>query len=121
MTPQEIKEARRTLGLTQNRAAVLTGGEPDSSNWRKYERGTRPIPEMKKTILAEMLAGVGNFTINKNVEDDTYWVEHTRFPRLKWRIEGEDLYPVTVPPPGFIGDYTKLTAGALAAWRDFHN
>jgi len=124
MTPEEIREARQTLGLTQSEAAILTGGKPDHSVWRKYETGKRPLPQMKEIILSEMLAGVPEFTINTDVEDAKHWIEHTRFPRLKWRVayvdEGEALVPVTMPPSGFDGDYDRLTERAWAAWEVFH-
>lgn len=124
MTPDQIKEARQMLGLTQSEIAVMTGGKADNALWRKYELGLRPLPQMKELILSEMAAGVPEFTINTDVEDARHWIEHTRFPRLKWRVvcleRGEALAPVTMPPDGFDGDYDRLTERAWAAWEVFH-
>lgn len=124
MHPDRIKETRLELGLTQAQASTLTGGKPDSALWRKYETGARPLPQMKELILSEMAAGVPEFTINTDPEDAVHWIEHTRFPRLKWAVdyveEGERLTPVTLPPDSFDGDYDQLTKKAWTAWEVFH-
>lgn len=124
MTPEQIKEARQTLGLTQSHMAVLTGGKPDNALWRKYESGAKPLPQMKLIILSEMAAGMPEFTINTNFEDSVHWVEHTRYPRLKWAVdcvpEGEQLTPLSTPPNGFDAAYDALTNRAWAAWETFH-
>jgi transcriptional regulator with XRE-family HTH domain len=126
MTPSEIKEARISLGLSQAKIAELTGGKPDSARWRQYELGKRPLPQMKALILSEMQAGVPEFTINTDVKDARHWIEHTRYPRLKWAVEytpdetAELLVPVTAPPEGFDGNYDELAKRAWTAWNEFH-
>jgi transcriptional regulator with XRE-family HTH domain len=124
LQPRQIKDIRSRLGLTQSQISVLTGGKPDSALWRKYENGTRPLPQMKGLILSELAAGVPEFTINTDPEDAMHWIEHTRFPRMKWAVdyvdEGERLTPVSMPPENYQGDYDLLVKRAWTAWEVFH-
>jgi transcriptional regulator with XRE-family HTH domain len=49
MTPEQIRDARMSLGLTRGRAALLFGVDPRT--WRRWETGDREIsPSVVKLI-----------------------------------------------------------------------
>lgn len=53
MTPSEIKNRRRTLGLSARRFALLTGVAGDRTV-RRWERGDMDIPRSVELILRAM-------------------------------------------------------------------
>jgi DNA-binding transcriptional regulator YiaG len=50
MSPTEIREKRRSLGLTQGAAARLF--HVGDRNWRRWEAGTRPMDGTAERLLA---------------------------------------------------------------------
>lgn len=54
MTPAEIREKRKALGLTQGRAARLF--HVGDRTWRRWEGGTLPMDETAERLLAVVTA-----------------------------------------------------------------
>lgn len=126
LTPNQIKKARQTAGLSMAQAAQQTGGKADRQQWNKFENGSRPLPLLREIILLEIAAGLPEFTINTDVHDALHWIEHTRYPRIKWRVryddDGAEIIEIIHPMPADENiDYIGLSKRAADSWVAFHN
>jgi DNA-binding transcriptional regulator YiaG len=58
MTPDQVREARKTLGLTQHQLAVLLRlGTDGKRAVRRWETGDRPISGPASVVLDALLDG----------------------------------------------------------------
>lgn len=58
MTPEQVREARKTLGLTQHELAVLLRMGTDGKRAvRRWESGDRPISGPASVVLDALLDG----------------------------------------------------------------
>ena len=57
MPPQQLKQARQALGLTQAEIAALMGR--DTRTWQYWEAGKYPIPASSQKLLEFLLKEKG--------------------------------------------------------------
>ena len=82
MKYQHIRKYREQLGLTQQEAIELTQGKGSASQWRKYERGERPMPARALEIFELLIRKVPKWTFAQIDDQPRGYLYHNEYPRM---------------------------------------